>query len=349
MKQSEIANLRLINQQVAGTKFKFPEEIVRWMGAMQAQDFRMANWAIGVRLPGSKKKLIVDAINTGKIIRTHLLRPTWHFAVNDDVRWMMELAAPQIKSSLKSRHKVLGFTQSVINKSYSIIEKSLGGGNHLTRDELMTELKKAKIDITENRSSHIMLMAELDMLVCSGSSKKNKQTYALFDERIPKSESLKREDALAKLAERYFTSHGPATLKDFVWWSGLPVADAKKAVELVKSKFISERINGYEYWFSNSINFSNKVKKSVYLLPAYDEFIISYKVRSDVLNPQKNNKAISNNGIFRPVIVVNGKVTGIWKPAVINGKLKIETQFFEKTDIKIKKIISKKFLEFTDF
>jgi DNA glycosylase AlkZ-like len=345
----DIPFYRLINQQIAATKFSMPVEIVSWMGAMQAQDFRMAKWAIGVRLPGSSEKSIEDAINNGEIIRTHLLRPTWHFVTKEDARWIIELTAPHIRSSLNSRHKFLGFSKSIINKCFKIIEESLANGKHLTREAIMTELKKAKIDVSENRSSHIMLMAELDQLVCSGTAKGKKQTYALFNERVPKSKSLKREEALAKLAERYFASHGPATLQDFVWWSGLPVADARNAIEMIKSKFISEKINKKEYWFADSIKIPKKVKESVYLLPAYDEFTISYRDRSAVHNHNMIDKAISNNGIFRPIIVVNGQVVGLWKTVKTKDKLNITIEYFVKQDKVVKGLIEMKIREYRDF
>ncbi len=339
----EIPFYRLINQKIAATKFKKPAEIVSWMGAMQAQDFKMAKWAIGVRLPGLTEKIIEDAVNKGEIIRTHLLRPTWHFVTREDARWILELTAPHIKSGLKSRHKNLGLDTEAIKRSNRIIEKSLSGGNHLSREELMSELIKAKFDVSENRSSHFMLMAELEGIVCSGAAKGNKQTYALFDERVSKSKTIKREDALAKLAGRYFTSHGPATLQDFVWWSGLPVADARNAIEMVKSKFVSEMIDDKEYWFSDSIKIPKKVKESVYLLPAYDEFTISYTDRSAVLSPKLIDKAISNNGIFRPIIVVSGQVVGIWKPVKTKDEISIETEFFKKITKLEKDLINNRF------
>ncbi len=300
-------------------------------------------------MPGSSEKIIEDAVNNGEIIRAHLLRPTWHFAANEDVCWMLELTAQHIKSSLKSRHKNLGLDTEAIKRSNRIIEKSLSGGNHLSREELMSELIKAKFDVSENRSSHFMLMAELEGIVCSGAAKGKKQTYALFDEHVAKSKTIKRDEALAKLTERYFTSHGPATLKDFVWWSGLPVADARNAIEMVKSKFISEIIDEKEYWFVDSIKIPKKIKESAYLLPAYDEFTISYTDRCAVLNPNAIDKAISNNGIFRPIIVVNGQVVGLWKPVKTKDKINIETEFFVKLDKAVKSLIKNKVQEFNEF
>ena len=329
MKTNDIANIRLVNQQIAKTKFKTPKELVSWMGAMQAQDFIMAKLAVGVRLPGSKETLIEEAIKKGEILRTHVLRPTWHFVSSEDIRWMLELTAPHIKSGIRSRHKHLGLTEAAIKKSNRIIEKALSGGKHLTREEIMSEFKKAKVDVSENRSSHFLMMAELDGLICSGKIKNRKQSYALLEDRVPKTKSLKREEALAYLAERYFISHGPATLSDFVWWSGLPVSDARKAIEMVKASFVSEMINDREYWFTDSNNLSKKFSESVHLLPAYDEFLISYRDRNASLSLVDNKKAVSNNGIFRPVILINGQVKGIWKRTIKNSKVIVEINFFK--------------------
>ncbi len=160
MNLTDIAKIRLISQQIAETKFKTVKDIVDWMGAMQAQDYAVAKWAIGVRLPNSTDQVIETAINNGEIIRTHLLRPTWHFVSADAIYWMLELTAPQIKASLKSRHKELELSETIFAKSNTIIEKALRGGKHLTREELMAELGKGKIATDDNRASHLLLRAE---------------------------------------------------------------------------------------------------------------------------------------------------------------------------------------------
>ncbi|MEW6108889.1 MAG: winged helix DNA-binding domain-containing protein [Nitrospirota bacterium] len=331
------------------TKFKTVKDIVGWMGAMQAQDYAMVKWAIGVRLPGSTVQVIETAINNGEIIRTHLLRPTWHFVSADDIYWMLELTAPQIKASLKSRHKELGLSETIFSKSNTIIEKALRGGKHLIREELAAELGKAKIATDDNRASHLLLRAELDGIVCSGATKGGKQTYALLEERVPKTKSLTKGEALAALAKKYFTSHGPATLQDFVWWSGLSVSDAKHALEMVKSDFISEIIDSQTYWLANLFSIPGTDKKVVNLLPAFDEFIISYKDRSVSLPFENHNKTVSNNGIFRPVIVVNGQVTGIWKRTIKNDKVIVETELFKQPNKTTKSLIEKASIQYGHF
>ena len=157
-----------------------------------------------------------------------------------------------------------------------------------------------------------MLQAELAGLVCSGTTFEKKQTYALLEERVPKKKILSREEGLASLAKKYFSSHCPASLKDFIWWSGLPVGDAKLALELIKQDLTPESVEGETYWIAKNF-VCKKISRSVYLLPAYDEFLVSYKNRNASLAPQYRASALSGNGIFYPVIISNGTVTGLWK------------------------------------
>ncbi|HTB31819.1 MAG TPA: winged helix DNA-binding domain-containing protein [Bacteroidia bacterium] len=329
MIHSEIAHLRLYSQQIAATKMQSPKEMVAWMGAIQAQDYAMSKWAIGVRLPGSTDEEIDTAIDKGEIIRTHILRPTWHLVSADDIYWMLELTAPHVISGVNSTANSLGLTKAIISKCNKILEKALRDGNHLTREELMALLNKAKISTESFRSIHIMFHAELNGIVCNGIRKGKNNTYALLAERVPKKKTVPREEALAKLAKKYFLSHGPATVKDFVWWSGLPVKDARNALEMIRSNFISETIGEETYWFANSFSIPKKNNSSVYLLPAFDEFLISYKDRAASFPLGNHKKAFTNNGIFRPVIVINGHVTGIWKRTIKKDKVIIETDLFQ--------------------
>ena len=344
-----IAGIRLSSQQIVATKCKTAKEIVAWMGALQAQDYHMAKWAIGLRLPSSTDEIIQETINNGKVLRTHVLRPTWHFVAAEDIYWMLELSAPQMKTLQRGRHKELGLTQKILAKSNSIIAKALSGGKHLCREELMALLEKSGIDTGNQKSYHLMHTAELNGIVCSGKLNGKKQTYALLEERVQKIKSLTREEALARLAQRYFTSHCPATLQDFTWWSGLSAADARHALEMVKNNFVSETIGAQTYWLTNSFSIPETNKTSVYLLPAFDEFIISYRDRSAVLPLEHTRKAVSNNGLFRPVILVNGKVAGLWKRTLVKDKVIVEAQFFERPNKTIIRAVEKASEEFGKF
>jgi hypothetical protein len=341
MKLTDIANARLINQQIERPIFKTVKDIVSWMGALQAQDYSMAKWAIGVRLPAATNQVVETAIHKGEIIRTHILRPTWHFISADDVYWMLALRAAPIKASLQARWKQLGLSESIMAKSNQIMENLLQGGKSLTREELLAELTKAGIPIDENRASHLLVVAELDGLLCSGAIKNGKLTYALLEERVPKANLPTREEALAKLAKKYFNSHGPATSPDFAWWSGLSLKDASRALEMVKRELTSETIESQTYWYPETQIQPLPGEGAAYLLPAYDEFLISYTDRRATLPGENFSKAVSNNGIFRPVIVAHGQVVGIWKRTVKKGKVLLETEFFQSPDRTVSALIKK--------
>jgi hypothetical protein len=333
MTANEIPAMRLMAQAIGTNRFKTPQQVVSWMGAMQAQDFNMAKWAIGIRIAAGTEHAVDAALSSGKIIRTHVLRPTWHFVAPADIHWMLELSRSRILAQVKTRHKQLGLTAALLNKAKTLLEKSLSNKNHLTRDEVITLLNKSKIPTNDSRASHILFAAELDGLICSGKSKNKKLTYALLNERVPSPKLISHDEALAKLAVKYFSSHGPATIADFSWWSGLSLTEAKKAAEMCRKEFTVEKIESSEYWYSPNIASAHYTQSPV-LLPAFDEFIISYKDRSAVIPQNISKKIISNNGIFWPVILLDGKIAGLWSRVNGNKEILIKTEFFGKLPAK---------------
>jgi len=334
MRYSDISNLRIENQHIIKSEFSIAKDLVSSMGAMQAQDLAMAKWAVGLRLQHSTEKTIEIAYNNGEIIRTHLMRPTWHFVSPEDIYWLLELTAPRIKPTLKARNKQLELTDEIFSKCYRILEKELTNGISLTREELAQLFLLEDIKTDENRFSHLMIKAELDGLVCSGPLKNKKSTYASLPERVPIKKLLSKDESLYELAKRYFVSHGPATLQDFVWWSGLPVSDARKALEMNKSGLDFEIIESETYWFGNSGLLKRSIPE-VHLLPAFDELLISYRDRKAIINAPDNKKAISSNGIFRPIIVVDGMVCGIWRRLTQKSLTIIEANLFEPQNKRI--------------
>jgi len=328
MTLTEISNIRLYNQLIAKSSFESPNQVVRWMGAMQAQNYGMSKWAVGLRLQNSNEKQIEAAIDKGEIIRTHLLRPTWHLVAAEDVRWMMALSAPNIKKLTLPVYRQMELDDTVFKKSNSILYEILNGGNELTREEIRVEFEKEGIRTNELRVGHLMLRAETDMIVCNGARRGKQNTYALFNERVPESKPILKDEALIKLITIYFSSHGPATLKDFIWWSGLSALDAKHALEMVRSNFISEVVDLETYWFSPSGSYLTE-DTSIHLLPAFDEFIISYKDRTASIKMENQSKAFTKNGIFNPVLIFKGQVIGIWKKLVDKKKIILQYEFFK--------------------
>jgi hypothetical protein len=326
-----ISSLRSFNQQITVSKFKTAQEIASWLGAIQAQDYNMAKWALGIRLQNSTEIFINKEIDSGSIIRTHLLRPTWHFVSSNDIYWIQELTAPQIKSSLKYRDKQLGLTDNIFRKCNRIFEKILRDKNHKTREELIQELINARIKVDNNRASHIFLRAEIDGIICSGKQKGGKPTYAILAEWVPIKNRIYRDEALKELALRYFSSRGPATVQDFSWWSGLSSSNSKLALELNKSNLISETIENKTFWFVDSSRLTKLINKESYLLPAYDEFLISYRDRTASLLSIDNKKTISDNGIFYPTILMGGQIIGTWKRNIKDNHIILKINLF-KTD-----------------
>lgn len=348
-KDNQISNIRLLSQQITDPQLKTPAELVRWMGAIQAQDYIMSKWAIGLRLKSSSEKNIEEAIDKGEILRTHVLRPTWHFVSPDDIYWMTKLTAAKIKTSLRSRHKQLEITDSILKKTLGIIEKEMADGVSLTRNELALKFHEKGIKTDENRLSHILFCAEFEGVICSGPIKENRPAYSLLSYRVPERKDLGREESLAELAKRYFTSHAPATIQDFSWWSNLSLTEIRRAVDSIKSEFTTEETDTGKYLLPGSFSWNKNPKSSVHLLPAYDEFLISYRDRSHSLHATHNKKTISSNGIFFPIVVISGQVAGLWQRSVQKNRLIVSVNTFQEQGKTIKKQIEKKAAEYGKF
>ena len=229
----DIPRFRLHNQFLSQTEFTEPGAVVAALGAVQSQDYAGGKWALAQRLKNATTDAAIDkAFNDGKILRTHILRPTWHFVAPEDIRWMLALSAPRVHTANGFMYRQQGLDGTIIKKSYNVLEEALQGGNSLTRSELGSAFEKAGIKAAEGiRLGYFIMSAELDAIICSGPRRGRQFTYALLEERAPKVRAWKREEALAELTRRYFATRGPATLHDFTWWSGLTMAEAKKGIE----------------------------------------------------------------------------------------------------------------------
>jgi len=328
MKAKDIARIRLANQHLTASWIHTPQELVSWMGALQAQDYAMSKWAVGVRLPGIKEQEVERSLDDGVLLRTHVMRPTWHLVAAADLRWMMDLTGPRIRNSLNANNRALGLTEAVFTKCHKVIGKALSDGAHRTRPELMAELNRSKIDTSGLRGIHIMYRAEVDGMVSSGARRGKENTYALYDLRVPKTDITNREHAVAELVKRYFLSHGPATLQDFSWWSGLSQSDGKAGLEASKELFAKVEVNGQSFWCAAENIDAVPQKSGIFLLPAFDEFMVSYKDRSASLADEHFSNAITINGIFSPIIVADGAVKGTWKRDVKKGHVLLAPAFF---------------------
>ena len=288
--------------------------MVEWLGAVQAQDYAGAKWGLGQRMEDATDAAIDDAFNEGKILRTHVMRPTWHFVSPVDIRWILMLTAPRVHALNAFMYRQLELDKAILSKSYKVLEKALPGKRHLTRSELAAAFKKVGILAEGLRLGYFMMSAELDGLICSGARRGKQFTYTLLEERAPQVKPLKRDEALAELTRRYFASRGPATLQDFTWWSGLTMADAREGIEMVKSQFVNEELNGQVYWFADSASPVRKISPTAHLLPNYDEYFIGFKDRTSIgsrmrtLHLEENSAALNTH-----IIIIDGQVVGGWR------------------------------------
>lgn len=323
------AHRRLHNQFISRQTFDKPEDIVQWLGAVQAQDYAAAKWALGLRLRGATDDVIEQAFASGAILRTHVMRPTWHFVSPADIRWMLALTAPRVHSASSYYYRISELDDALFTKSNAVLVEAMQGGKQLTRTELTSALQRAGIAVDDlRRFTYIIMRAELDGIICSGARRGKQFTYALLDERVPQTRTLDRDEALAEFATRYFTGHGPATLQDFVWWSGLTVADAKTALDMVSSGLMREAIDGQTYWSSGSVTPKNDVSQTMYLLPNFDEYTVGYADRSAVIDEADVPKFDARGSVLNNTIVLDGRVIGAWKRTLKKDSVSIIPNLF---------------------
>jgi hypothetical protein len=288
-------------------------EVVETLGAVQAQDFAGAKWALAQRTRGLTDAQVELEFDSGAFLRTHVLRPTWHFVRPEDIRWMLALTAPRVKAKMKQSGPSLKSLEQVFDRSNAAIEQALSGGKHLTRTELGAALERAGVKVeSTQRLGHMMMRAELDAIVCSGARRGKQQTYALLDERVPRTAPIDRDEALHKLTRLYFSTRGPATLQDCAWWSGLTIADVKRGVEIAGTELERVDVDGVAHWFDGrSIP---RARSAARLLPNYDEYFIGYRNRDAIATRLGDASAvIGGNALISHVVFVEGQLIGTWK------------------------------------
>lgn len=352
-----IADIRMLSQQLTCPAFGHPKDLVTWMGAIQAQDYAMSKWAVGTRLQAPTLQAVEEALKHGEILRTHVMRPTWHLVAAEDIRWMLSLTTHRLKAAYSSYAKGRGLdiTPKLYEHNKGLILKMLEGNKSLTRQEIESALVRAGAIQADNEADkhyvkYSIAVAEVEGFVCSGVDKGNKPTYALLDERVPPVRKLHKEEALALLVGRYFKSHSPASLNDFTWWSGLTTSEARQAIGLIEGELIADHFADQKLYVHESFKETAASQEDVlHLLPSFDEFLISYKDRTAVLASEHHPKAFNNFGTFYPVILHKGKIVGNWNKATQKGTLTVETSFFDpKTRISAKLLekAAKRYLSF---
>jgi hypothetical protein len=330
MANKAIAYRRLFNQRIAGAKSATPEEAIRRLGAMQAQDDLQAIWAIGCRTEGAKAADIEQALVDKKIVLTWAMRGTLHFVPAEDVKWMLKLA-PRMLAQNKRRLEQLEIDAKLLVHSESLIRSAMQDKGRISRPDLMQLLESAGIGTKNQRGYQLLWCLAQSGLICLGPMEGKQQTFVLLDEWVREERELSREASLAELAKRYFSGHGPATLHDFAWWSGLTIGEARQAVEAAQGALDSEKIEGRAYWTGKEAAFEFEDRSVVCLLPGYDEYLLGYKDRSAVLAAEHAPLIVPvHNGVFAPMLVVDGQVAGTWKRTIKKGGVNMTIRPFAK-------------------
>ena len=318
-----IARVRLDAHGIARVRFRIPSEVVAWFGAVQAQEFAPARWGLGLRLHGRATDAeVAKAFDDGRILRTHVMRPTWHFVAAGDIHWIQELTAPRVQRIAAVYNRHLELDARTLSRGTAIVARALRDRNYLTRLELRSELQRRGLSISGQRLAHLMMHAELERVVCSGPRRDKQQTYALLSERVPKRRPLTRDEALSELSRRFFRSHGPATIRDFVWWSGLTTADAKRGLEMNHAKRVV--VDEHTYWTVGRSSGKPRTHLGVELLPVYDEYLVAYRDRVAV--PHLPAAVIGRGAAvtFQHALVIDGQVAGTWRTAASKGRDQVD-------------------------
>lgn len=318
------------NLRLSGPPFTAPEDVVRRLVAVQSQDYGPAKWSVAQRTGDVSDAAMDQVFADGTILRTHVVRPTWHFVLPADIRWLLELTAPRVQALNAYMYRELELDGTVLKKCNARLVRALKGGNQLTRKELEAVLSRAGIATNGFRLAYILMNAELNGIICSGALNGRQHTHALLDERVPRAQRLTRDEALVELTLRYFTSHGPATAKDFKSWSSLTAADIKKGLEMVASQLEHEIIDGLSCWFVASVPYPNALSPVVHLLQGYDEYIMGYSESKYLLDVSGAARSFpKHQTVFNGVVILDSQVAGRWKRTPKKNSVVIEVALFK--------------------
>jgi DNA glycosylase AlkZ-like len=342
MDVQDLLDSRLLNQHISSSEHLAPVDLVARLGAIQAQDYQASLWAIGLRCKVGTRSAVEGSVVERGIARTWLMRGTLHFASSSDIGWMLKLFSPRLANIARSRDSHLGLSDEAIEKTKRLFRRALEGGKQLTRTEMYRAMEKGGVPPSNSLGYHMLYRAAWDGLILFGPHAGKEPTFVLAEEWLRKSAPLDHDEAVAEVAARYFSSHGPATVRDFVWWSGLTVSDARLGIERASTRLGEEVVGDVSYVMPKHSSGQSATHDDVYLLPAFDEYLVGYSNRSVILGSRetrewiRSSKAavVTSNGIFLPTLVVDGVVAGVWKRANAKGKMVITLSPFRRLSTK---------------
>lgn len=328
-----VARRRMHNQRLAGNPLVSPVEVVRWLGAVQSQDYGPAKWSLGERSRGAVDADVDRAMAEGAILRTHMLRPTWHFVLPEDIRWMQALTAPRVHAQNAYQYRQTGLDDGVRTEARRLLVDALRGGNHRTRGELQDVLQRGGVAAKGLGMAYILMDAELDCLVCSGGCRGRQQTYALFDERVPEAPPLSRDEALERLVIRYFSSRGPATAKDLRFWCSLPLTEIQRGIEIAGDRLAREEIEGRAFWSAPGESAPPPMRSpAAHLLQGLDEYFVGYGESRDFCYRESVREWGVDRAIFNGAVILDTQLAGHWKRTVGKRAVSFQLALYASAD-----------------
>lgn len=305
---------RLLSQQLICPQFATPKEVVSWMGAVQAQDYKGMRWAVAMRTKRPSLKAFKKAFNAGEIVRFHLMRGTWQLVSAQDYWPFLQLCAPKALAVTKGWMATnrISIPKDELFRIREAICRIVDQKKSATKEDIVQGLAEKDIRMDDHRLSYHIRMAELEGVLCSGDLLPLRASYALSAHKLPAPVPMDRDEALMLLTQKFFRHSQPASLEDFVWWSGLNISDCRKGIELMGDWLHTEKWHRREFYFTEDARTRGFQKGRCLLLSPFDEYLISYKSRSVVLHPDHTHRAHNNSGIFWPVFLLDGQVAGNW-------------------------------------
>lgn len=328
--------------------FTSPTDVVRWMTAMQAQDLPGALWSIGLRLPGSTEEDILAALRAGTIVRSWPMRGTLHLVLPEDLRWMLSLTSERLVRLSLARRAALALDDRQLETARTAAAEALSGGRTMTREAIYRVFEAAGISTAAQRGYHVLWFLAQTGTLCFGPPDQKQQTFALLDEWAPGGRILERDEALGEFVLRYFRSHGPASIRDFSWWSSTTLSEARIGLALVRGSLSFFVRDGEEFFFSDDVG--EPASGGVRLLPGFDEYLLGYQDRRPQLSPAEAGIIVpGGNGMFLSTIVDDGAVVGTWRRTLTGRGVSLDFQPFSKIGPRLDNGITRRGAEYARF
>jgi winged helix DNA-binding protein len=353
---SEIGLRRLASQRISSRRLARPADVVRSLGAVQAQDYQQSLWAIGARMRRGTAAAVERAIEDRAVVRTWLMRGTIHFAAPEDVRPLLALCAPRLATAEARRRKQLGLTAADLERGRQALRDALAGDRRLSRPECMQVLAAARVDTTGQRGYHILSGLARDGVLCLGPMQGRQPTFVLLDDWVPRADEPEptREATLAALASRFVAGRGPVTDQDLARWAGLPLGDARTALRAGEHPAqVTRSLDGTEYWVAagqERARVPRSGRARAYILAGFDEFVLGYGNRDAQLPPEHSHRVVPGaNGIFKPLVVAGGQVVGTWAKSVRAGELTVTLHPFTANAPGLARAVADEVARYRDF